>query len=95
MRRRVRRISSVLNRYSRDCWMNPQNAMEPPDPSLQSAGPSLGVVDVGGEPLWEACEGGICERGRSGRQVREALGLRVMVRWLVIRGMVAHPVTTC
>lgn len=75
--------------------MNPQNAMEPPDPSLQSAVSSLEVVSVGGEPLWQVCAGGICQRGRSGHQVREALGLLVMVRWLVIRGMVAHPPTTC
>jgi hypothetical protein len=46
-----------------------------PERCDQSAEARLSVVGIGGEPIWEACGGGLCVRGRSRRQVRRALGL--------------------
>lgn len=41
----------------------------------QSGQARLSVVGVGGEPIWEACSGGLCVRGRGGQQVQDQLKL--------------------
>jgi hypothetical protein len=41
----------------------------------QSGQARLSVVGVGGEPIWEACSGGQCVRGRAGQQVQDQLKL--------------------
>ena len=45
----------------------------------QSGQARLSVVGVGGEPIWEACSGGLCVRGRGGRQVQDELKLALAV----------------
>ncbi len=41
----------------------------------QSGEARLSVVGVGGEPIREACSGGLCVRGRAGQQVQDQLKL--------------------